>query len=44
MDTLAVGNVVAGEVVQYQGARLPENLDLTGLMAEAMQFAGGLDE
>lgn len=41
---LAVGNVVAGEVVQYQGARLPLNLDVLGLMREAMRIAEKLDD
>jgi len=41
---LAVGNVVAGEVVQYQGARLPINLDVPGLMQEAIQIAESLDD
>jgi len=41
---LAVGNVVAGEVVQYQGARLPLNLDVPGLMQEAIQIAENLDD
>ncbi|MCP5095191.1 MAG: hypothetical protein GY943_06535 [Chloroflexi bacterium] len=36
---LAVGNVVAGEVIQYQGARLPISLDVPGLMQEAIRFA-----
>jgi sugar/nucleoside kinase (ribokinase family) len=36
---LAVGNVVAGEVVQYHGARLPTNMDVPGLMQQAIQFA-----
>ena len=39
---LAVGNVVAGKVVQYQGARLPINLDVPGLMQEAIQIAESL--
>ncbi len=41
---LAVGNVVAGEVIQYQGARLPISLDVPGLMQEAMQIAESLDD
>jgi sugar/nucleoside kinase (ribokinase family) len=40
---LAVGNVVAGEVVQYHGARLPITLDVPGLLQEAIQFAESLD-
>ena len=35
---LAVGNVIAGEVVQYHGVRLPINIDVPGLMQEAVQF------
>jgi ribokinase len=41
---LAVGNVVAGEVVQYQGARLPINFDVPGLMQEAIKIAESLDD
>lgn len=41
---LAVGNVVAGEVIQYQGARLPISLDVPRLMREAMQIAESLDD
>ncbi len=41
---LAVGNVVAGEVVQYQGARLPLSVDVPGLMQEAIQIAESLDD
>ncbi len=41
---LAVGNVVAGEVVQYKGARLPIQLDVPGLMQDAIQIAEGLDD
>ncbi|MEZ4518721.1 MAG: PfkB family carbohydrate kinase [Chloroflexota bacterium] len=40
---LAVGNVVAGEVVHYHGARLPINVDVSGLMQAAMQIAESLD-
>ena len=40
---LAVGHVVAGEVVQHQGARLPLNLDVPRLMQEAIQIAENLD-
>jgi sugar/nucleoside kinase (ribokinase family) len=42
-EALAVGNVVAGQVVQYHGARLPITLDLPELMQEAIQFAESLD-
>jgi len=41
---LAVGNVVAGEVVQYEGARLPISLDVPRLMQEAMQIVESLDD
>lgn len=34
---LAVGNVISGEVIQYEGARLPTSLDVPGLMEEAIQ-------
>lgn len=39
---LVVGNVVAGEVIQYEGARLPLSLDVPGLMQEAIRIAEGL--
>lgn len=41
-QALAVGNVVAGEVIQVRGARLPLSLDVPGLMLEAMQHAKSL--
>lgn len=41
---LAVGNVVAGEVVRYHGARLPTNVDVPGLVQEAIQIAEGVDD
>ncbi|MEM8533563.1 MAG: PfkB family carbohydrate kinase [Chloroflexota bacterium] len=41
---LAVGNVVAGEVIQYQGARLPISLDVPGLMQETIRIAESLDD
>ncbi|WP_420629886.1 carbohydrate kinase family protein [Candidatus Leptofilum sp.] len=40
---LAVGNVVSGEVIQYNSARLPLSVDVPKLMLEAMQIAGSLD-
>ncbi len=40
---LAVGNVVSGEVIQYDSARLPISLDVSRLMREAMRIAKGLD-
>jgi len=43
-QALAVGNVIAGEVVQHHGARLPINLDIPGLMQEAIQIAASLDD
>ena len=41
---LAVGNVVAGEVVQYQGARLPISVDVPALVQEAIRIAESLDD
>jgi hypothetical protein len=41
---LAVGNVVAGEVVQYHGAQLPLSIDVPGLIQEAIQFTGTPDD
>lgn len=41
---LAVGNVVSGEVIQYEGARLPISIDVPRLMQEAMQIAESLDD
>ena len=38
-QALAVGNVVAGEVIQYQGTRLPISLDVPGLVQEAIRIA-----
>ncbi len=40
---LAVGNVVSGEVIQYDSARLPISLDVSRLMREAIRIAKGLD-
>jgi sugar/nucleoside kinase (ribokinase family) len=36
---LAVGNIIAGEVILYHGARLPLNFNVPGLMQEAIQIA-----
>jgi len=36
---LAVGNVVSGEVIKHQGARLPISLDVPGLMQKAIRIA-----
>jgi sugar/nucleoside kinase (ribokinase family) len=36
---LAVGNIVSGEVIQYESARLPISLDVPGLMQEAIRIA-----
>lgn len=36
---LAVGHVVAGEVIQHEGARLPIGFDVPRLMQEAIQIA-----
>lgn len=41
---LAVGNVVSGEVIQYEGARLPTNLDIPRLMQKAIRIAESLDD
>lgn len=41
-QALAVGNSVAGEVIQVQGARLPISLDVPRLMQAAMQNAQSL--
>lgn len=43
-QALAVGNVVAGEVIQYKGAQLPISLDVPALMQEAMRIAESLDD
>ncbi len=43
-QALAVGNVVAGEVIQVHGAQLPISLDVPRLMLEAMQNAKSLDD
>jgi ribokinase len=41
---LAVGNIVSGEVIQYEGARLPISLDVPGLVQEAIRIAESLDD
>lgn len=38
-QALAVGNVIAGEVIQHKGAQLPISLDVPRLMMDAMQNA-----
>ena len=43
-QALAVGNVVAGEVIQYQGAQLPISLDVPRLMQKAIRIAESLDD
>lgn len=43
-QALTVGNVVAGEVIRYRGARLPISLDVPRLMLEALQIAESLDD
>ncbi|MGB1285104.1 MAG: carbohydrate kinase family protein [Aggregatilineales bacterium] len=43
-QALIVGNVIAGEVIQYQGARLPMSLDISGLVQDAIQFAEIFDD
>jgi sugar/nucleoside kinase (ribokinase family) len=42
-QALAVGNIVSGEVIQYESARLPISLDVPGLMQEAIRIAESLD-
>jgi ribokinase len=42
-QALAVGNAVAGEVIQVHGAQLPISVDVPRLMLEAMQQAKSLD-
>jgi ribokinase len=41
---LAVGNIISGEVIQYEGARLPISLDVPGLVQEAIRIAESLDD
>lgn len=41
---LAVGNIISGEVIQYEGARLPVSLDVPGLMQEAIRIAESIDD
>lgn len=41
---LAVGNVVAGEIVQHKGAQFPIGLDVPGLVQEAIRIATSLDD
>jgi sugar/nucleoside kinase (ribokinase family) len=41
---LSVGNSLAGEVIQYEGARLPISLDVPGLVQEAIRIAESLDD
>lgn len=43
-QALAVGNIVAGKVIQVHGARLPMSIDVPKLMLEAMQEARRLDD
>lgn len=43
-QALAVGNVVAGEVIQHKGAQLPISLDVPGLVQEAIRIAERRDE
>ncbi|MEM7016029.1 MAG: PfkB family carbohydrate kinase [Pseudomonadota bacterium] len=42
-QALAVGNVVAGEVIQYKGAQLPMNFDVPELMWKAIRTAESLN-
>jgi sugar/nucleoside kinase (ribokinase family) len=41
---LAVGNIVAGEVIQYEGARLPLSVDVPGLMRQAIRIADRIND
>jgi len=41
---LAVGNVVSGEVIQYESARLPISVDVPRLMQEAIRIAENLND
>jgi sugar/nucleoside kinase (ribokinase family) len=43
-EALAVGNIVSGEVIKYEGARLPISLDVPGLVQEAIRIAESLDD
>ena len=43
-QALAVGNVVAGEVIQYQGAQLPIGFDVPALVQEAIRIAKSMDD
>jgi ribokinase len=38
-QALAVGNIVSGEVIQYESARLPIGFDVPGLIQEAIRIA-----
>jgi sugar/nucleoside kinase (ribokinase family) len=43
-EALAVGNIVSGEVIQHEGARLPISLDVPRLVQEAIRIAESLDD
>jgi sugar/nucleoside kinase (ribokinase family) len=43
-QALAVGNVIAGEVVQVHGAQLPMSVDVPGLVQAAIQISEGLGD
>jgi sugar/nucleoside kinase (ribokinase family) len=43
-EALAVGNIVSGEVIKYEGARLPISLDVPRLVQEAIRIAESLDD
>jgi hypothetical protein len=38
-QALAVGNIVSGEVIQYESARLPISGDVPKLLQEAIRIA-----
>lgn len=42
-QSLAIGNVVSGEVIQYESACLPLRVDIPQLLSKAMQMADKLD-
>jgi ribokinase len=41
---LALGNIVASEVIQYKGAQLPVSIDVPRLIQEAIRIAESLDD
>jgi len=43
-QALAVGNVISGEVIQYESARLPISVDVPELVQEAIRIAENLND